>query len=403
MITKEHLLAIASEHGLLATTVNKDYALGWLLVGIGQHPLLSNWVFKGGTCLKKAYFDTYRFSEDLDFTIPKSEPYAAEIILKAVKEAAANTYELSGVEFLQNEIQVTSSVNKRDKQTFVVKLPFQGPLRQQNKAIQRITFDITQDEILVDTPELRTIFHGYSDAPTPPGRVRCYSVNEIIAEKSRALYERQGRSRDVYDVVNISRNFRDEIDADLAKGILKEKFKFKDLPDPNVDLIFSRIDQELLKQSWDHQLKHQVPILPPVESFIADLGDALRWWIDGISAPQIPLVAAHHNGETTVPRERFSAPYLIQRGPLSDSSSWLNQIRFAARNQVCVSITYKGIKRLAEPYSLRVSGSGNLFVYIFELKRGEAPGGGIKTLSIANIQNIEVTAIAFKPRYKIEL
>lgn len=277
------------------------------------------------------------------------------------------------------------------------------PLRQQNKAIQRITFDITQDEILVDTPELRTIFHGYSDVPTPPGRVRCYSVNEIIAEKTRALYERQGRSRDIYDVVNIIRNFRDEIDADLAKGILKEKFKFKDLPDPNVDLIFSRIDQELLKQSWDHQLKHQVPILPPVESFIADLRDALRWWIDGISAPQIPLVAAQHNGEPTVPRERFSAPYLTKSGPLSDSTSWLNQIRFAARNQVYVSITYKGIKRLAEPYSLRVSGSGNLFVYIFELKIGEAPGGGIKALIVANIQNIEVTAIAFKPRYRIEL
>lgn len=27
-----------------------------------------SWVFKGGTCLKKCYFETYRFSEDLDFT-----------------------------------------------------------------------------------------------------------------------------------------------------------------------------------------------------------------------------------------------------------------------------------------------------------------------------------------------
>jgi len=28
-----------------------------------------SWAFKGGTCLKKCYFETYRFSEDLDFTL----------------------------------------------------------------------------------------------------------------------------------------------------------------------------------------------------------------------------------------------------------------------------------------------------------------------------------------------
>jgi predicted nucleotidyltransferase component of viral defense system len=28
-----------------------------------------NFIFKGGTCLKKCYFEDYRFSEDLDFTL----------------------------------------------------------------------------------------------------------------------------------------------------------------------------------------------------------------------------------------------------------------------------------------------------------------------------------------------
>ncbi len=31
----------------------------------------------------------------------------------------------------------------------------------------------------------------------------CYSINEIIAEKARAIAERNGRARDVYDIVNI--------------------------------------------------------------------------------------------------------------------------------------------------------------------------------------------------------
>lgn len=69
MIAKREILAAASATGLLPGVVEKDYVLGWLLAGIHAHPdLRGAWVFKGGTCLKKCYFDDYRFSEDLEFT-----------------------------------------------------------------------------------------------------------------------------------------------------------------------------------------------------------------------------------------------------------------------------------------------------------------------------------------------
>ena len=70
MIDKREILETASALGLLPNIVEKDYILGWLLAGINAHPdLADSWVFKGGTCLKKCYFETYRFSEDLDFTL----------------------------------------------------------------------------------------------------------------------------------------------------------------------------------------------------------------------------------------------------------------------------------------------------------------------------------------------
>ena len=63
MITKQNILERAAEWQLRPEVVEKDYVLGWLLVGIAQHPeLRATWVFKGGTCLKKCYFETYRFS-----------------------------------------------------------------------------------------------------------------------------------------------------------------------------------------------------------------------------------------------------------------------------------------------------------------------------------------------------
>ncbi len=70
MIDKREILEAASSFSLLPNVVEKDYVLGWILGGIYAHEeLAETWVFKGGTCLKKCYFETYRFSEDLDFTL----------------------------------------------------------------------------------------------------------------------------------------------------------------------------------------------------------------------------------------------------------------------------------------------------------------------------------------------
>ena len=67
MITKEEIKKIAFSQGLSPTTIEKDYVLGWILLGIAKNPQLSNeWIFKGGTCLKKCYFKKYRFFKDCD-------------------------------------------------------------------------------------------------------------------------------------------------------------------------------------------------------------------------------------------------------------------------------------------------------------------------------------------------
>jgi len=70
MISKDEIIAVADETGLTPNVVEKDYVLGWLLAAVNANaPLSGSWIFKGGTCLKKCYFETYRFSEDLDFTL----------------------------------------------------------------------------------------------------------------------------------------------------------------------------------------------------------------------------------------------------------------------------------------------------------------------------------------------
>lgn len=87
MIQKNEIMQHANKLNLNPNTIEKDYALNWLLAGIGSNPQLKiSWVFKGGTCLKKCYFKNYRFSEDLDFTMTDTTLCNKEALLSIFAE-----------------------------------------------------------------------------------------------------------------------------------------------------------------------------------------------------------------------------------------------------------------------------------------------------------------------------
>ena len=413
MIPKAEVHAVASETGLLQTTVEKDYALGWVLFGIGRHRDLQVWIFKGGTCLKKCFFETYRFSEDLDFTVPNNGIYSTEEIGRALRDVCEWVNQETGIVFPPERLLIEELTNPRGNRTFQARIAFEGPLRMPAGQIQRIKFDITQDEVVVDEPEERLVYHPYSDAPADSPRVRCYTLQEILAEKTRALYERSGRSRDVYDVVNISRNFRDEVLVDRVREILEKKFLYKGLPDPSTDLILSAIDSDTLAPDWQNALGHQLAVLPPMDDFLKALRDALEWLIGEPEPEAAPEVIPGGAEEQPVPRLRFArAPQLGTLGQglataggitLPGYSSAMDRIRYAARNRLLARVRYHGFERLVEPYSLRMPGTGNLLLYVYELERGGSWSESIKALKVAEIADVEVTNRSFQPRYFVEL
>jgi len=99
MIPKQEIMALAAELQLQAHVVEKDYALGWLLAGIAVHPAIGDeWVFKGGTCLKKCYFETYRFSEDLDFTLKDAKHLDEAFLASVFEEVSEWIYDACGLQ-----------------------------------------------------------------------------------------------------------------------------------------------------------------------------------------------------------------------------------------------------------------------------------------------------------------
>jgi predicted nucleotidyltransferase component of viral defense system len=92
--------------------VEKDYVLGWILAGINAHEELSeSWVFKGGTCLKKCYFETYRFSEDLDFTLRNENHLDEEFLRRVFEEVVSWATDQSGLNIPADQLEMLSYAN----------------------------------------------------------------------------------------------------------------------------------------------------------------------------------------------------------------------------------------------------------------------------------------------------
>ena len=69
MISREEIEDKSAEFDIHTSNVQRDYVFGWVLAGIySTCDLKDLLVFKGGSCLRKAYFEKTRFSNDLDFS-----------------------------------------------------------------------------------------------------------------------------------------------------------------------------------------------------------------------------------------------------------------------------------------------------------------------------------------------
>src|ERR1700675_1462639 len=129
MIGRAELMEVAQNLGLTPQVVEKDYVLGWVLAGIHTNDeLREHWVFKGGTCLKKCYFETYRFSEDLDFTITNETPLDQAFLTKAFSDISGWIYEQTGLEIPADRLRFDVFRNKRDRLACEGRIYYRGPI-----------------------------------------------------------------------------------------------------------------------------------------------------------------------------------------------------------------------------------------------------------------------------------
>lgn len=262
MILQKEIKMIAEMQEVPASTIDKDWVLGHFLNAIYS---LDGWkeklVFKGGTCLRKCYIENYRFSEDLDFTC--NDPQFV-LTKKMLSQLCDQVYRLAEI---NTYIDSFKPLNFDDTlMGYEAKIKFWGADHSRNEApppperwISSIKLEIIVFEKMLFAFENKNIIHMYSDKDILSStQVVCYSIEEIISEKLRALIQRAYTApRDYFDIWYLV-NENKELDWVRIKSAFINKVKFKNLKYSNYKELLNEDAELLLIKHWENTLKHQL-------------------------------------------------------------------------------------------------------------------------------------------------
>lgn len=261
MILQKEIATISEQLGVSKSVIDKDWMLGHFIAAIFNEPeLKETLIFKGGTCLKKCWFEEYRFSEDLDFTSKSQEFELTQHHLKFITKYIEDNTEV------KTHIVSLKPLKFQDKLTgYEAIIKFWGadhprnimpptPDRWQTKIKIEI---ILYEEMIFEVTE-RTVSHPYSDKLTLENAIPCYKIEEVLSEKIRALIQRSYTApRDYYDIWYLSNNFPD-LNWTLIVEAFYKKMKFKNIEFTGVDQLINAKSDKALKGAWKNSLEHQI-------------------------------------------------------------------------------------------------------------------------------------------------
>jgi predicted nucleotidyltransferase component of viral defense system len=220
-----------------------------------------HFLFKGGTCLKKCYFESYRFSEDIDVTIINPDFVLTQNHMDSVCQSITAKI---GISF--NVLRFEKTVFNDQHVGWDIDICFWGANHGKNEVPRfgkdchtKIWCEFRFYELLLFPKVEQPLIHLFSDANAITCKVPCYSIPEILAEKMRALLQRnRGEARDYFDLWYIKNNV-DSIDWEVVKTAFVDKCAFKHIEFKGVDDFFRPERMKQVAITWEKRLSHQLP------------------------------------------------------------------------------------------------------------------------------------------------
>ncbi len=248
---------VASLTGFYMPLVEKDYYLTLLLSRI--HKISEDLIFKGGTCLNKMYYAYYRLSEDLDFSMLLPQYRATRgqrrKCIQPVKDNIEGFVKQFGM-----KIDDAGNPGRNESKQYVYRFIYNS-ITMLSEQVIKIEVGLRFNPILpTKKRQVQHEFkHSFTDKPLiDSGRVRCLSLNELVAEKLRAGAIRKTIApRDFYDIDFILRNkfdlankevmtlFKKKLQEDGTDTDLRKYRKNLSRTDEEIKDMYSRIETEL--------------------------------------------------------------------------------------------------------------------------------------------------------------
>jgi uncharacterized protein len=252
MIESKEINKLASQNKVSDRQIEKDYVLSWLLFAISKNLSLKKiLVFKGGTVLKKAYFDNYRFSEDLDFTL-LDKTVTNEEILKEFNYLFDFIKEEANID-MQTDIKNITTHESGSLQFYI---HYIASLKG-NMGSRDLKIDVTRGEILETAVEHKDIFRNYSDL-TEDFKLPCYSLAEVLIEKMTALMGRT-EPRDLYDFWYLTEV--ESLDVlDYSSAFINKAKNKRHNPELFMAKVLSK--EIAFKRDWQKKLAAQIHEIP---------------------------------------------------------------------------------------------------------------------------------------------
>jgi predicted nucleotidyltransferase component of viral defense system len=389
MIDKPEIDTMAERLDVNTSDVQRDYAFGWLLAGMFEptNPLSRLLVLKGGNCFRKAYFEEARYSSDLDFGTESDVDPA--ILLGGITQASEYAKAQSGIQFLIDDSSVKKKRVDASMSAFEARVYFQSFYGEQQDLRLRVTVDVKEFEAIYLPVQSRKLVHAYSDAELCRADLRCLKLEELLAQKLKALLMRR-HSPDLFDFVH-SVFFQKALSVKRTE-ILSTFYKltvYESDPSAARALLLA-LPFETIRGFWNQYIS-----CPKASLFSFD--DAADWFKRVVT--EIFNLADPRFTGAQFEWRRGNAPYF--------SAEHRDLMFEAGRLQRMLLVRYDGYERMVEPYALTFKHaqgqSPREYFYGFDTTGGQSQRKSIKAFVAEKIESIVATEEEFEPQFAIEL
>jgi uncharacterized protein len=273
MIPLEEINAAAERFEVPSETIEKDYAICWALNCIAESKLKDDFIFYGGTAIKRIHFEDHRFSEDIDLISAK------DFKLDEIEKVLTKSFSLARREAnLSFEIIPNRTLSQDGRARMYMSYSGYDEIVGAPKEIQ---IDFAHGRENAGQVESGKVIETYTDLKKKGRSLKVQTLNTILANKLGLLPDTNRKEpRDVYDIwFLLNRLDQFDFNLDQVKGAFKQKYGFY----PSFSVLRPHLHNRAYVDRWKIRLEKQIAHLPEVKTVMREIEAKLKELFEGAS------------------------------------------------------------------------------------------------------------------------